>query len=67
MKSGTYRVSFEIELTDCRDQDEAALAVAQMVSDAIDDSDFPELEFELLEALDMEYNTEENELEELNF
>ena len=67
MKSGKYRVSFEVDLNDCKSKEEAEQAVAQMVSDACDDDTFPEVEFELLEELDIEYNTEEHELEELNF
>lgn len=67
MKSGVYKVSFVVELNDCLDQDEAESAVASLVSDILDEDKFPEVKFELLEEFDVEYNTEENEVPELNF
>lgn len=66
MKNGKYRISFEVDLNDCATQEEAEQTVASLVSETLDEDSFPEIEFELLEALDMEYNTDD-EVEELNF
>lgn len=66
MKSGTYKVTFHVDLVGCNNEEEAHSAVSQMVNEALDDDRFPELEFELVEELDEEYNTEE-EVEELDF
>ena len=66
MKSGTYKVSFEVELTDCENEESARLALFRMISDLMDDDEFPEVNFELTEELDMEYNTEDV-VPELNF
>jgi hypothetical protein len=67
MKSGKYLVSFEVDLTDCKDEEEAQQEVASMVSEMLDEDNFPEVDFELLEELDLEYNSEEGGLQELNF
>ena len=67
MNPGTYRVSFLVDFSDFVSQEEAQQAVAEMVSEMIDEDSFPEIEFELVDELDLEYNTEEDELEELNF
>jgi hypothetical protein len=67
MKSGTYRVSFVVELRNCGSKEEAEQAVGEMVSDACDVDEFPEVNFEMIEELDIEYNSDELELEELSF
>jgi hypothetical protein len=66
MKSGTYKVSFMVDLSDCKTEEEAAKEVMGMVSEDIDNGDFPEVEFEMVEELDLEYNTDD-EIEELEF
>jgi len=66
MKNGTYKVVLTIDLFECADEEEGRNAVANMLSDMLDDDEFPEVDFELTEELDMEYNTE-NEPAELNF
>ena len=67
MINGTYRVSFDVVLTDCQDEEDAKNAVGDMVESMIDVREFPEVNFELIEEEDVEYNTEEDELEELDF
>lgn len=67
MKSGTYKVSFTVDLRENLSIKEAEKAVAQMVSDACDDDQFPEVEFELIEEFEEEYNTEEETVRELSF
>jgi hypothetical protein len=71
MKNGTYKVSFlvefEVELTGYSNEEEASVAVQGMVKNALDEDNFPEVNFELIEELDPEYNTEEDEVEELCF
>jgi hypothetical protein len=67
MISGTYNVKFQVDLTGCETKEEAELAIAQWISELLDEDTFPEVEFELVEELDMEYNTDEEELEELDF
>lgn len=66
MKNGTYKVILTIDLFECADEEEARNAVADMLSGMLDDDEFPEVDFELVEELDMEYNTEDN-IPELNF
>lgn len=67
MKNGTYRVSFEVNLNSCKNKAHAKREVASMVTEMIENDDFPEVDFELTEAEDVEYNTEEDEVQELNF
>ena len=67
MKNGTYRASFIVELKDCGSEEEAQQTVAELISEALDDENFPELNFEMVEEFDVEYGTEEDELQELDF
>ena len=67
MKSGRYCVSFYVDLNDCKDSEEAELVVGELLSEAIDENAIPQLNFELVEELEIEYNTDEPELAELNF
>jgi hypothetical protein len=66
MKSGTYRVTLEVEIKDCQDKDEATNSLMAMFSEMIDDDLVPEVDFELLEEFDIEYQTED-EVQELEF
>jgi hypothetical protein len=67
MKNGLYKVSFMVHVNDCNTTEEGEQVVASLVSDALDDDNFPEVEFELVEARDMEYDSDEELLPELNF
>lgn len=67
MKSGRYRVSFYVDLNDCRDAEEAEITVGELLSNAIDEDCIPELVFDLVDELDIEYQVDEPELQELNF
>ena len=70
MKNGRYKVSFNVVLSDCNEEDgeEVAFdAVTEMVRDMLEEDELPELNFELLKEFDIEYETEEDELPELNF
>lgn len=67
MKSGTYKVSFIVDLNDCDTLDDAEKAIAGLVSDTLDEDTFPELELELVDEFDIEYHTEEDEVPELDF
>jgi hypothetical protein len=67
MTPGSYRVSFVVDLTDCNSKEEAFQAIAAMVGDMLDEDNFPDLELELVEELDIEYQVEEDEVPELNF
>lgn len=70
MKNGRYKVSFNVVLSDCNEEDGEEVAfdtVTEMVRDMLEEDELPELNFELLKEFDIEYETEENELEELNF
>jgi len=67
MKPGIYKVYFEVEITACEDEQEATLAVGEMVKDMVELGNFPEVNFELVEEHFPEYAEEEDEVEELNF
>ena len=67
MNAGKYLVTFEVDFDSEGSHEEAVEAVREMLVEMIDKSQFPEVDFHLLEELDMEYQTEENEVEELNF
>jgi hypothetical protein len=67
MKSGTYRISFDVELKDCGSKEEAAQSIAEYISEMLDDELFPDLEMEMIEEFDEEYGTDEEEIQELNF
>lgn len=66
MIQGTYRVSFNVDFDECGSKEEATQAVMAMLSEMMDDEEFPEVDFELVEEFDIEYGTEE-EIEELEF
>jgi hypothetical protein len=67
MKNGLYKVTFMAHINDCVTEEEGAEVVASLINDALEDDQFPEVEFELVEELNMEYNTDEELLPELNF
>lgn len=67
MKSGTYQVSFNVDLANCEDADAALEALKRTVGRMIAKDEFPEVDFELVEEFDIEYETEEDEIQELNF
>ena len=67
MKNGKYLVAFEVNLNNCNSEEEAIEAIRLMVSDMIDEDKFPEVIFDIVEEEDIEYNTEEDELAELDF
>ncbi len=68
MKPGKYKVTFEIELSNSDDMNslDATESVKDMCQEMIDNNEFPELEFELLEEHFPEYEFED-EIEELSF
>jgi len=68
MKPGTYRVSFIVDLNEEYTEDQAHSVIGGMIADALDEDNFPELNFETVEEFDLEYHLEEeDEVEELNF
>lgn len=67
MKSGIYKVSFDVELTNYMTEDEAKQAVMEMVEEMLQEEEFPEVELELLDGVDLDYTLEEEETTELNF
>ena len=67
MKNGTYLVSFYVDLNDCADENEAEEMVATLVSDTLDEGNFPEIRLELIEEIDEDYTQDEDELEEVSF
>jgi len=67
MKNGIYKVSIEVEITDCQDVNEATSEVWGMLTKIVEDEESIEVNFELTEESHTDYTTEEDELEELNF
>lgn len=67
MKPGKYFVFFEVDFDSEGSHDEATQAVKDMCLEMLQKDEFPEVKFDLIEEIDPEYNTEEDELEELNF
>ena len=70
MKNWTYKVSFEVNLNSCITEDDAHVAIYKLIKEDIaNEGDvFPEVNFELLEEEEEEYNTEEDDgIEELDF
>ena len=67
MKNGSYRVSFIVQLTDCSDVEEAEQALLELWGEAADEGELPEVAFEMVEEFDVEYETEEDEVKELDF
>jgi len=61
MKNGIYRVYFEIELNNCRDEEEAMGEVTNF----LEENESPEVKLELVQEIEVE--EEEEELEELYF
>ena len=66
MKNGTYKVTFEVELANCLDEDEAREAIGVWMNETLDNNEFPEVVLELTEEEDLEYETDD-EVQELNF
>lgn len=67
MKTGTYRVYFDVTLTDCADEDEAKQEIIRGFNEMVDDDLLPEMEFELTEEFDLEYQDQEDDVKELSF
>ncbi len=67
MKTGKYKVSFYVDLNDCEKLEDAEVAVATLIEEALDEHSFPELHFELVEEFELEYQLEHDEIEELSF
>jgi len=67
MKSGKYRVSFEVELQECQSEECARDAIGEMCLELLEQGEFWELGLELLEEFDLDYMVEEDEVEELSF
>ena len=70
MKTGTYSVNFNIELTNCENEEEAKFLMFQMIRDALDNEEhesLPEVNFELLDGVEIDYTWEEEEMAEVNF
>ena len=67
MKTGTYDVTFSVNLSDCEDEHEAKEALKTMLEEMLANDELPELNFVLTQELDLEYSIEENEIPELNF
>ena len=67
MKNGRYLVSFEVDLSNHKDEDEAQDSINTLLEEAMLENQFPKVNFELLEELDEEYTTEDDGLEELDF
>lgn len=67
MKSGIYRVSFNVNLTSCENEDEALDLIKGMCREMLEEDSFPEANFELVDEMEMEYAFEEDEVQELNF
>jgi hypothetical protein len=66
MKSGTYKVTFEVDIVNAEDMEEAKSATREMVENLIDNGEFPEVNLVFVEGTEIDYTAEE-ELEELNF
>ena len=66
MKPGIYRMTIDIEISDCKDKDEAVESVMTMFGEMIDSNLVPEVEFDLLEEFELDYILED-EIQELEF
>ena len=66
MINGTYRVSFEVTLKNHANEEEAHESIKGMLNEMLLEDQIPELNFELLEEIEEEYDSEE-EVEELDF
>ena len=67
MKSGTYMVSLEMDFINYKNEEEAVEAIRGLCEEMLETRDFSKVNFKLTEEYDVEYNTEEDELEELQF
>ncbi len=67
MENGIYKVSFNVDLSDCENEEEARNRIMGMCIELIDEGFFPEVDLELIERADPEYTEEEEEIPELNF
>ena len=60
-------MSFNVELTNCEDENEAIQSIMGNIVKMYDDDRLLEVNFELLEEKDMDYSHDDEELQELNF
>jgi hypothetical protein len=67
MKTGKYKVSFLVDLDHCDDESDAIEAMKTMFQEQLDEDGFPDVEFELIEGVDLEYVLEPEEVAEVNF
>lgn len=67
MKSGTYQVTFNVDIVNCEDESEAVESLKGMFSEALDSDFFPEVNFEFVEGTETDYTVEEETLSEVNF
>ena len=69
MKSGTYTVSFNIDINECWGQKKAREAVVEALNKLQEEGELPEMGFELLEETNDEFTLYDSDglLEELNF
>ena len=69
MKNGTYTVSFSVDLKGCETQEDAQRKLIALLVDSIEQEDveFPEVSFLLTEEHEIDYHTDENDVEELSF
>ena len=67
MKTGKYVVSFEIDLYNCENEEEAQEAVRGMVEEMVDKSEFPEVKLSFIEGTELDYTFEEEDVKELDF
>jgi hypothetical protein len=67
VKSGSYKVSFVVELTNCANEEDAVRSVRAMVNEMLEDDEFPEVELELIDGVDLDYTLEEETTLEVNF
>lgn len=67
MKTGNYKVSFDVTLTNPASPEEATASVMAMVKQMFENEEDLEVNFELIDGVDQEYTVEEQEVQELNF
>lgn len=69
MKSGTYTVSFNIDIDECWGQRKAREAVVNTLNRLAEDGELPEMNFDLLEEINEDFVLDDTNglLEELNF
>ena len=67
MKSGTYTIGFNVDLTGCETEEEAQVAVREMCRNLLEDDNFPEVELHFVEGTELDYTLDDDEFQELNF